>query len=150
MSERVVFMGTPSFGVPALEQVVEDGYEIVAVYTQPDRPAGRGRAHVYSPSTDAVTPDEVMLLCLKALGGKAPISFQVDCNNLWANKRMPEMLEIIRTCDELKRRDYFPDTVCRELMEPFAEHVLEQTADGEWTVRPLQFGPARVVEAARR
>jgi len=50
--------------------------------------------HVQSLSTDAVTPDEVMLLCLKALGGKAPISFQMDVNNPYANKRMPEMLQI--------------------------------------------------------
>ncbi len=49
MSERVVFMGTPEFGVPALAGLVEGGYEIVAVYTQPDRPAGRGRSLLYSP-----------------------------------------------------------------------------------------------------
>lgn len=95
--------------------------------------------HVHSLSTDAVTPDEVMLLCLKALGGKAPISFQVDANNLYANKRMPEMLEIIRTCDDLKRRNYFSEKVCAELIKPRAEHVLERTLAGEWVVRPLQM-----------
>ena len=103
------------------------------------------RAHTHSPSTHAVTPDEVMLLCLKALGGKAPISFQVDSGNLYANKRMPEMLEIIRACDELKRRDYFSDEVCRAISEPMAEHVLEQADAGEWQVRPLTFGPPQVV-----
>ena len=91
-----------------------------------------------------------MLLCLKALGGKAPISFSVDANNLWANKRMPEMLEIIRTCDELKRRDYFTEAACAELARPMAEHVLERAADGGWDLRPLQFGPPRVVDAAAR
>lgn len=106
-------------------------------------------AHVYSPSTDAVTPDEVMLLCLKAVGGKAPISFQINCNDLWANKRMPEMLAIIRTCDEIKRRDYFSAEVCKALAEPFAEHVLEATAEGGLVVRPLTFGPPRVVDAGR-
>ena len=40
---RIVFMGTPEFGVPVLRQLVLDGYQVVAVYTQPDRPAGRGR-----------------------------------------------------------------------------------------------------------
>ena len=103
--------------------------------------------HTHSPSTDAVTPDEVMLLCLKALGGKAPISFQVRADDLGANKRMPEMLQIIRTCDELKRRDYFSEEVCAELMRPLAEHVLAQTPDGEWSVSPLQFGPPRTVSA---
>jgi len=39
---RIVFMGTPEAAVPALRRLLEDGYEIVAVWTQPDRPAGRG------------------------------------------------------------------------------------------------------------
>ncbi|WP_078554768.1 methionyl-tRNA formyltransferase [Bacillus alkalicellulosilyticus] len=38
---RVVFMGTPDFSVPVLQQLLEDGYEIVGVVTQPDRPKGR-------------------------------------------------------------------------------------------------------------
>ena len=79
--------------------------------------------HTHSLATDAVTPDEVELLCLKALGGKSPISFSVDANNLSANKRMPEMREIIRTCDELKRRNYFTEAACAELRRPMAEHV---------------------------
>lgn len=41
---RVVFMGTPEFAVPALKRLVLDKYDVVAVYTQPDRPEGRGRA----------------------------------------------------------------------------------------------------------
>jgi methionyl-tRNA formyltransferase len=40
---RIVFMGSPRFAVPSLEQLLETGNEITAVYTQPDRPAGRGR-----------------------------------------------------------------------------------------------------------
>ena len=40
---RLVFMGTPEFAVPALEYLVNAGYEIAAVYTQPDTPSGRGR-----------------------------------------------------------------------------------------------------------
>jgi methionyl-tRNA formyltransferase len=40
---RVVFMGSPEFAVPSLEQLVLNGYEVAAVYVQPDRPAGRGR-----------------------------------------------------------------------------------------------------------
>jgi hypothetical protein len=105
--------------------------------------------HVHGPAADAVTPDEVMLLCLKALGGKAPISFSIDAGNLWANKRMPEMLQIIRDCDELKRRDYFTEEACAELARPMAEHMLEHGTDGGWELRPLQFGPARVVDGHR-
>ncbi|MBI3979818.1 MAG: methionyl-tRNA formyltransferase [Chloroflexi bacterium] len=40
---RIVFMGTPPFAVPTLDRLVADGYDVVAVYTQPDRPTGRGR-----------------------------------------------------------------------------------------------------------
>ncbi|RXI98060.1 methionyl-tRNA formyltransferase [Anaerobacillus alkaliphilus] len=38
---RVVFMGTPDFSVPVLKRLIEDGYEVVGVVTQPDRPKGR-------------------------------------------------------------------------------------------------------------
>ena len=40
---RIVFAGTPAFAVPALDALIDAGHEIRAVYTQPDRPAGRGR-----------------------------------------------------------------------------------------------------------
>ncbi len=39
---RLVFMGTPESAVPTLRRIVEDGHGVVAVWTQPDRPAGRG------------------------------------------------------------------------------------------------------------
>jgi methionyl-tRNA formyltransferase len=41
---RVVFMGTPDFAVRALRAIVESPHEVIAVYTQPPRPAGRGKA----------------------------------------------------------------------------------------------------------
>ena len=50
---RVVFMGTPGAAVPCLEHLVTDGYDVVAVYTQPDRTAGRGRSLVLSPVKQA-------------------------------------------------------------------------------------------------
>ncbi|UOF89200.1 methionyl-tRNA formyltransferase [Fodinisporobacter ferrooxydans] len=40
---RVIFMGTPDFAVPSLQTLLQDGHEIVAVVTQPDRPKGRKR-----------------------------------------------------------------------------------------------------------
>jgi methionyl-tRNA formyltransferase len=40
---RIVFMGTPAFAVPALEALVAAGHDVVAVYTQPPRPAQRGK-----------------------------------------------------------------------------------------------------------
>jgi methionyl-tRNA formyltransferase len=40
---RIVFMGTPDFSVPVLQQIMKDGYEVIGVVTQPDRPVGRKR-----------------------------------------------------------------------------------------------------------
>ena len=45
---KIVFMGTPQAAVPCLERLIADGHEVVAVYTQPDRPAGRGK-HLTAP-----------------------------------------------------------------------------------------------------
>ncbi len=46
---RVVFMGTPDFSVPVLQALVAAGHEVVAVYCQPPRPAGRGKKQRPSP-----------------------------------------------------------------------------------------------------
>lgn len=46
---KIVFMGTPQAAVPSLERILSDGHNVVAVYTQPDRPSGRGKKIVYSP-----------------------------------------------------------------------------------------------------
>ncbi len=46
---RIVFMGTPVFSVAALEALVAAGHEIVCAYTQPPRPAGRGKKEQPSP-----------------------------------------------------------------------------------------------------
>ncbi len=46
---KIIFMGTPHFAVPSLNILVENGYDIVAVLTAPDRPAGRGQKIRYSP-----------------------------------------------------------------------------------------------------
>ncbi|WP_350336182.1 methionyl-tRNA formyltransferase [Coralliovum pocilloporae] len=49
---RVVFMGTPDFSVPVLMEIMGQGHEVVACYTQPPRPAGRGMAERKSPVHD--------------------------------------------------------------------------------------------------
>ena len=38
---RIVFMGTPDFAVPCLQRILDDGHEVPAVFTQPDKPVGR-------------------------------------------------------------------------------------------------------------
>ena len=46
---KIVFMGTPRAAATSLERLVREGHEVVAVYTQPDRPAGRGNKIAQSP-----------------------------------------------------------------------------------------------------
>tara|TARA_R110000782_G_scaffold78276_2_gene154943 strand:- start:96181 stop:97086 length:906 start_codon:yes stop_codon:yes gene_type:complete len=46
---KIIYMGTPDFAVPALEALANAGHDIVAVYSQPPRPAGRGKALRASP-----------------------------------------------------------------------------------------------------
>jgi methionyl-tRNA formyltransferase len=46
---KTVFAGTPEFAVPALQALIDSRYSVAAVYTQPDRPAGRGRRPAASP-----------------------------------------------------------------------------------------------------
>jgi len=52
---RIVFLGTSEFALPALRRLVESEHEIAGVYTQPDRPAGRGRHDRPSPAKEVAT-----------------------------------------------------------------------------------------------
>lgn len=45
---KLIFMGTPEFAVPSLARLIQDGHHVSAVFTQPDKPAGRGK-HVQTP-----------------------------------------------------------------------------------------------------
>lgn len=46
---RIVFMGTPGFAAASLSKLIEDKFDVVAVFTQPDKPKGRGMEMSYSP-----------------------------------------------------------------------------------------------------
>ncbi|HTU45635.1 MAG TPA: methionyl-tRNA formyltransferase [Bryobacteraceae bacterium] len=52
---RVVFLGTPEFAVPSLRALASGGHEVIAVFTQPDRPKGRGNQLAESPVKVAAT-----------------------------------------------------------------------------------------------
>lgn len=52
---RVIFAGTPDFSVPSLRALIDAGHDVRAVYTQPDRPAGRGRRLTASPVKEIAT-----------------------------------------------------------------------------------------------
>ena len=67
---RVVFLGTPEFGVPSLRALHEAGYEVAGVFTQPDKPKGRGNKMVPSP----------VKVCAQELGIPVfqPVKIRVD------------------------------------------------------------------------
>lgn len=67
---RVMFMGTPEFAVPTLERLAHSEHQIVAVYTQPDRAAGRGR--LLTPSSVKKTALAYGLAVLQPASLKAP------------------------------------------------------------------------------
>ncbi len=58
---RIAYAGTPTFAVPALEGLIEAGYEIAGVWTQPDRPAGRGMSLAQSAVKKAALKHQLTL-----------------------------------------------------------------------------------------
>jgi methionyl-tRNA formyltransferase len=71
---RIVFAGTPEFAVPALAALLEGGYAIAAVYTQPDRPAGRGRKLTPSPVKQAAIAAGIPVLQPASLRDEAALA----------------------------------------------------------------------------
>jgi len=67
---RIAFMGTPEFSVPTLQSLISFGHDIRAVYTQPPRPAGRGKKNKVSPVQS--------LAELNGLTVKSPHSLKTD------------------------------------------------------------------------
>jgi len=58
---RVVYAGTPDFAVPALAALIDAGYQVPAVYTQPDRRSGRGRKVQFSPVKELALAHDLAL-----------------------------------------------------------------------------------------
>ena len=56
---KIVYMGTPDFAVPPLAALVENGYEVTAVVTQPDKPKGRGKTLMPTPVKEVALKHEI-------------------------------------------------------------------------------------------
>lgn len=78
----VIFMGTPAFAVPSLAALIAAGYDVVAVVTQPDAPAGRGRRLTPSPVKELALQHQLNVLQPKSLRPAAVVdelrSYQPD------------------------------------------------------------------------
>ena len=59
---RVIFMGTPDFAEASLERLIRDGFEICAVYTQPDKARGRGMQTSFSPVKECALQNGIPIL----------------------------------------------------------------------------------------
>src|SRR5690606_34597131 len=81
-SLRIIYMGTPEFAVPALEKLVENGWNVVGVITAPDKPQGRGQKLVASPVKEAA--DKLGLHILQPTNLKSP-EFQQELRELKAD-----------------------------------------------------------------
>ena len=68
---RIIFMGSPDFAVPTLDALVEAGHEVIAVYTQPPRPAGRGKAERPTPVDERAGELGIEVRTPKSLRGGA-------------------------------------------------------------------------------
>ncbi|WP_448095962.1 methionyl-tRNA formyltransferase [Luteibacter yeojuensis] len=86
-SLRVVFAGTPEFAVPCLEACRASGADVVAVYTQPDRPAGRGRKLAASPVKEAALA--------AGLPVEQPESFKADADRERLAAYAPDLMVVV-------------------------------------------------------
>lgn len=71
MSLRIIFMGTPDFSVPTLSEIIGHGHEVVAVYSQPPRPAGRGMELRKSPVHECAEQFGIPVFTPASLKGEA-------------------------------------------------------------------------------
>jgi methionyl-tRNA formyltransferase len=66
---KIIFMGTPAFSVPILEGLIENGYDIQAVVTQPDRPVGRKKIITPTPVKEAALKHDLPVLQPEKISG---------------------------------------------------------------------------------
>jgi methionyl-tRNA formyltransferase len=77
---RIIFAGTPEFAVPSLQMLLASKHEVCAVYTQPDRPAGRGRKLQPSPVKELALSAEIPVLQPLSLKSEGDLQQLRDLN----------------------------------------------------------------------
>ncbi|WP_026953843.1 methionyl-tRNA formyltransferase [Algoriphagus vanfongensis] len=93
---RIIYMGTPEFAVPSLDQLVANNWNVVAVITAPDKPKGRGQKLIPSPVKEAALKHEIPVLQPTNL--KSPEfleelrSYQADLQIVVAFRMLPEVV----------------------------------------------------------
>src|SRR5438105_687121 len=114
---RITFAGSGEFGAPTLQALLDAGHQIVRVYTQPDRPAGRGRKLTPTPIGEFATRHGLPLVLNDLAEGRASESEQDNALATMAPKLSREFarLDWARSADELARkiRGLYPWPGCR-------------------------------------
>lgn len=93
---RIVFMGTPDFAVPTLQTLVENKYNVVAVITAPDKPAGRGQKLNQSPVKEYAVSQHIPVLQPTNLKSEAFLevlrSYSANLQIIVAFRMLPEVV----------------------------------------------------------
>ena len=84
---RVVFMGTPDIAATCLKKILADGFEVVGVYTQPDRPKGRGMKMLFSPVKEVALAEGIPVL--------QPENFRADETVEQLRQLKPEIIAVV-------------------------------------------------------
>lgn len=91
---RIIYMGTPDFAVPSLDILVENGWNVVAVFTAPDKPKGRGQKLIPSPVKEAALKHNIPVLQPTNLKNPDFLeelkSYQADIQVVVAFRMLPE------------------------------------------------------------
>ena len=93
---RIIFMGTPEFAVPSLEMLLQNGCQVVAVITAPDKPAGRGLQLTMSPVKAVAVKHNIPVLQPEKLKNPDFLeelkSYQADLQVVVAFRMLPEVV----------------------------------------------------------
>lgn len=93
---RIIYMGTPEFAVPSLQILVENGFNVVAVITAPDKPKGRGQKLATSPVKDYAVSQAIPVLQPTNLKNPEFIeelkSYNANLQIVVAFRMLPEMV----------------------------------------------------------
>ncbi len=93
---RIIFLGTPDFAVPTMEAILQAGYQVVAVVTAPDRPAGRGLQMKSSPVKECALRHSIPVLQPEKLKDSLFIeelrSYKADLQVVVAFRMLPEIV----------------------------------------------------------
>lgn len=96
LNHRIVYMGTPDFAVAGLRALVENGYNVVAVVTMPDKPAGRGHKVQFSPVKQYALEAGLPVLQPEKLKDPAFVeelaSYHADLQIVVAFRMLPEVV----------------------------------------------------------